>query len=185
MTVYAGVLWLWHHPVAYDAALGGEWLHHLEHLTFFAVAVVFWWPVIGPAPRARRPPSHGLRIAHVLVAALQTSLLALVLSFYPRVIYESYARAVRVSSLLPLEDQAWGGIMMWAGGAAVDMLALLILVWRFLAASERAPLPQRVADRLDDEPEPPARTAETTRGTRRCRPSRGCRPSTESGWRTR
>ena len=28
--------------------------------------------------------------------------------------------------------------MMWAGGAAVDMLALLILVWRFLAASERA-----------------------------------------------
>jgi putative membrane protein len=137
--VYAGVLWLWHHPVAYDAALGGEWLHHLEHLTFFAAAVVFWWPVIGPAPRARRPPSHGLRIAHVLVAALQSSLLALVLSFYPRVIYESYARAARVSSLLPLEDQAWGGIMMWAGGAAVDMLALLILVWRFLAASERAP----------------------------------------------
>ena len=137
--VYAGVLWLWHHPVAYDAALGGEWLHHLEHLTFFAAAVLFWWAVIGPAPRARRPPSHGLRIAHVLIAALQSSLLALVLSFYPRAIYESYTRAARVSSLLPLEDQAWGGIIMWAGGAAVDMLALLILVWRFLAASERAP----------------------------------------------
>jgi putative membrane protein len=137
--VYAGVLWLWHHPVAYDAALGGEWLHHLEHLTFFGAAVLFWWPVTGPAPRARRPPSHGLRIAHVLIAALQSSLLALVLSLYPRVIYESYARAARVSSLMPLEDQAWGGIMMWAGGAAVDMLALLILVWRFLAASERAP----------------------------------------------
>jgi len=44
----------------------------------------------------------------VLVAALQSSLLALVLSFYPRVIYESYARAARVSSLLPLEDQARG-----------------------------------------------------------------------------
>jgi cytochrome c oxidase assembly factor CtaG len=137
--VYAGVLWLWHHPAAYDAALGGEWLHHLEHLTFFGAALLFWWPVIGPAPRAPRPPSHGLRIGHVLVAALQTSLLALVLSVYPRAIYESYARAARVSSLLPLEDQAWGGIVMWAGGAAVDMLALLILVWRFLAASERAP----------------------------------------------
>jgi cytochrome c oxidase assembly factor CtaG len=34
--VYAGVFWLWHHPIAYDAALGGEWLHHLEHLMFFA-----------------------------------------------------------------------------------------------------------------------------------------------------
>ena len=75
----------------------------------------------------------------MLVAALQTSLLALVLNVYPRAIYKSYTRAPRVSSLLPLEDQAWGGIVMWAGGAAVDMLALLILVWRFLAASERAP----------------------------------------------
>ena len=51
-------------------------------------------------------------------------------------IYNTYARAARVSSLLPLEDQAWGGIMMLD---QADMLAILILVWRFLAASERAP----------------------------------------------
>jgi len=102
------------------------------------VAVLFWWPVIGPAPRARRPPSHGLRIAHMLVAALQSSLLAVLLSVSPRVIYESYARAARVSSLSPIDDQAWGGILMWTGGAAADMLAVLVLVWRLLAAAERA-----------------------------------------------
>ncbi len=136
--IYAAALWLWHSPRAYDAALGGEWMHHIEHLTFFTAALLFWWPVIGPAPRALRPPSYGLRITHVVIGALQSSLLALLLSLSPRVLYESYAVASGLSALAPLEDQAWGGIVMWAGGAAVDMLAVLILVWRFLAAEDRA-----------------------------------------------
>jgi len=135
--VYAAVLWGWHHPRAYEAAFAGEWVHHLEHLVFFGAAVVFWWPVIGPAPRARRPPSYGLRIAHVVAAALHGSFLAMLLAWSPRVLYATYAAAPRVTSLSPLEDQAMGGVIMWAGASTVDMLAVLALVWRFLAALER------------------------------------------------
>lgn len=134
--VYAAVLWSWHHPRAYDTALGGEWVHHLEHLMFFGAAVVFWWPVIGPAPRARRRPSPGARIAHVVGAALHGSLLAMLLAWSPRVLYESYAVAPPGSGLTALEDQALGGVVMWAGGSAADMLALLALVWRVLAAAD-------------------------------------------------
>lgn len=135
--VYASVLWAWHHPWAYEAALAGEWVHHLEHVSFFGAAVVFWWPVIGPAPRARRPASHGLRIGHVVVAALHGSVLAMLLAWSPRVLYETYAAAPRVAALMPLEDQALGGVIMWAGTSTVDMLTILALVWRFLAALER------------------------------------------------
>jgi putative membrane protein len=135
--LYAVALWAWHHPRAYEAALGGEWVHHVEHAAFFGAAIVFWWPVIGPAPRARRPASYGLRIAHVVGAALHGSLLAMLLVWSPRVLYETYAAVDRVSALQPLEDQALGGVIMWAGASAVDMLAVLALVWRFLAALER------------------------------------------------
>ena len=135
--VYALVLWGWHHPRAYEAALGGEWLHHLEHVAFFGAAVVFWWPVIGPAPRARRAPSYGLRIAHVVGAGLHGSALAMLLAWSPRVLYATYAAAPRVTALQPLEDQALGGVIMWAGASAADMLAVLALVWGFLAALER------------------------------------------------
>jgi cytochrome c oxidase assembly factor CtaG len=134
---YALVLWGWHLPRAYDAALGGEWMHHLEHAAFLGAAVIFWWPVIGPAPRARRPPTHGWRIAHVVAAALHGSALALLLAWSPRVLYATYAAAPRVTALEPLEDQALGGVIMWAGASAVDMLAVLALVWRLLAALER------------------------------------------------
>jgi putative membrane protein len=135
--VYAAVLWAWHLPRAYDAALGGEWVHHVEHLAFFGAAVLFWWPVIGPAPRARRPASYGLRIAHVVTAALHGSILAMLLAWSPRVLYETYAAVPRVTTLTALEDQALGGVIMWAGSSTVDMLAVLALVWRFLAALER------------------------------------------------
>lgn len=135
--VYAAVLWTWHHPRAYEAALGGEWVHHIEHLAFFGGAMLFWWPVIGPAPRARRPASYGLRIAHVVIAALHGSVLAMLLAWSPRVLYATYAAVPRVTTFTPLEDQALGGVIMWAGSSTVDMLAVLTLVWRLLAALER------------------------------------------------
>jgi putative membrane protein len=134
--VYAAVLWAWHLPRAYDAALGGEWVHHGEHLAFFGAALLFWWPVIGPAPRARRPASYGLRIAHVVIAALHGSILAMLLAWSSRVLYETYAAVPRVTTLTALEDQALGGVIMWAGSSTVDMLAVLALVWRLLAALE-------------------------------------------------
>ncbi|MGH7414817.1 MAG: cytochrome c oxidase assembly protein, partial [Candidatus Rokuibacteriota bacterium] len=135
--VYAAVLWAWHHPRAYEAALAAEWVHHVEHLTFFGAAVLFWWPVIGPAPRARRPAPHRARITHVVGAALHGSVLAMLLVWSPRVLYESYAAAPRVAGLTALEDQALGGVIMWAGGSTVYMAAVLALVWRLLAALER------------------------------------------------
>ena len=135
--VYAAVLWAWHHPRAYEAALAGEWVHHVEHVAFFGAAVLFWWPVIGPAPRARRPAAYGLRIAHIVIAALHGSILAMLLAWSPRVLYGTYAAAPRVTELTPLEDQALGGVIMWAGIATVDMLAVLTLIWRLLVALER------------------------------------------------
>jgi cytochrome c oxidase assembly factor CtaG len=61
----------------------------------------------------------------------------MLLVWSPRVPYETYAAVPRVSALQALEDQALGGVIMWAGASAVDMLAVLALVWRLLAALER------------------------------------------------
>ena len=44
----------------------------------------------------------------------------------------------RVTTLTPLEGQGpLGGVIMWAGSSTVDMLAVLALVGRLLAALER------------------------------------------------
>lgn len=121
--MYALVLWLWHLPPAYDAALGDRLLHDVQHVTFFVGAILFWWPVIDPAPHFRAAAAYGRRIAYLLLAAFQTAALGLLLTLSPWVLYPSYEA----------DDQIWGGIVMWGVGGAVDMLAILILIWRFLA----------------------------------------------------
>jgi putative membrane protein len=138
--LYAGVLWLWHVPAAYDAALGNRLLHDAEHVTFFAAALVFWWPVIHPAPRLRRAVSHPVRIVYLVLAAFQTAALGLLLTLAPSVLYRSYAVA-HVDAAAALEDQVWGGIVMWAVGGLVDMLAVLVVLARALTAGEPVTAP--------------------------------------------
>lgn len=126
--LYTAVLWLWHLPAAYDAALAHRWLHDFEHVSFFAAAVLFWSPVIRPAPRFRPAAPPALRIAYLLLAAFQTAALGLVLTLAPTTLYRSY-RA--------LDDQASGGIVMWALGGLIDMLAVLLVLYRSFGPGAR------------------------------------------------
>jgi cytochrome c oxidase assembly factor CtaG len=125
--LHAVALWLWHVPLAYDAALASGPLHDAEHLVFAATAVLFWWPILDPAPRVHAAPPLSARIIYLVLAAFQSAALGLVLAASPRPLYVYGA----------LDDQALGGVLMWAVGGAVDMAAVLVLVYKFLAAAER------------------------------------------------
>jgi putative membrane protein len=136
---YAGVLWIWHLPQAYESALGDRFLHDLEHLAFFASAVLFWWPVVGPAPHFGRPAHPGLRVVYLVTGALQSAALGLLLAASPIVLYPSYATPREPGTLPPLDDQALGGVVMWAVGGAVDMLALILLLHKVFALDDYEP----------------------------------------------
>jgi putative membrane protein len=126
--LFATTVWLWHLPVLYERALNDGRVHALEHFAFFGAALVFWWPVLDPAPRVRRPAHPGAAIVYVVLAAFQSAALGLALMLWPSVLYPSYATA----GASPLDDQAWGGILMWAVSAVVDMAVVMALVWRYL-----------------------------------------------------
>ncbi len=132
--LYALVLWLWHLPVAYDAALRIAWLHDLEHVSFAAAAVIFWWPVIAPAPRVTAPAAPVARVVYLMLAALSGGALGVLLAASPAPLY-AYATGD------PLADQAWGGVLMWAVGGGIDMAAVLAVVARVLGGPRRASVP--------------------------------------------
>lgn len=143
---YAAILWLWHLPAAYDAALRSRLLHDLEHLLFFGSAVLFWWPVIDPAPRVRPPASFGARIVYLVLAAFQGAALGLLLTLSPRVLYATYGGAPAPWGIDPLEDQAWGGVLMWGLGSVIEMAAVLLLLMRLFGPGPRS-APARAAAR--------------------------------------
>ena len=132
--LFAAIVWLWHLPALYERALGDGRVHALEHFAFFGGALVFWWPVLDPAPRVRRPAHPGAAIVYVVLAAFQSAALGLALMAWPSVLYPSHA----TTGASPQDDQIWGGIVMWAVSAVVDMAVVMALVWRFLALHGRA-----------------------------------------------
>ena len=127
--LHVAAVWLWHLPSAYDAAVADRVVHDVQHLAFFGTALLFWWPIVQPAPRLRAPTGYGIRVGYLVLAALQGALLGLLLAMSRESWYRAYPSA---------EDQSLGGLVMWGIGGAVDMLAVLILVGCYLGSQDRA-----------------------------------------------
>jgi putative membrane protein len=136
-TLYVIDLWAWHHPALYQLALRNEWVHDLQHLLFFFTAIVFWWPIVNPAPRLHGLISYGYRIVYLIAATAQNTLLGMAISLPERVLYPFYAMAPRLRDLSPISDQALGGGIMWVSGH-MYLIPILILVCRLLTCEEKA-----------------------------------------------
>jgi len=134
--LFVAVLIGWHDPNAYNAALQWEWVHDLEHLTFFGTAVLFWWQVIRVGPRIHGRFPRGARIAYLLVTVPINMLTGVVISFNPKPIYTYYTTVPRLGTMTVMQDQMLGGIIMWIPGSMMYIIAALILIAGFVQAEE-------------------------------------------------
>jgi cytochrome c oxidase assembly factor CtaG len=154
--LYALNLTVWHLPAAYEAALRHHVVHDVEHLLFFGTALLFWWPVVNPAPRLRRLSDGfhcGCRIAYLVLATALNTLVGAALGLSERVLYPTYEAAPRV---LPgwsaLDDQAFGGGVMWSG-SHMFLVAILVLLHQAMGAENRVgPAPAAPAERAGGPP---------------------------------
>jgi putative membrane protein len=101
---YTVVLWVWHVPALYEAALAVPMVHALEHATLFGGALLAWTVALNP----NRP---GTGLAALVFTALQGVALGALLTFAPRVLYPWYRTPAW--GLSALEHQQLGGLLMW------------------------------------------------------------------------
>jgi cytochrome c oxidase assembly factor CtaG len=130
----AGVLhvitvWVWHLPFLYDAAAEHEAVHAVEHATFVSTAILFWWPIVQPAPRLRPGPHPGLQILYLLLATAQNTALGMLLSVPERAFYPYYVRQAAALGISAVDDQMLGGGLMWSGGH-MYLFPILLILWR-------------------------------------------------------
>jgi putative membrane protein len=123
--VHGLVVWLWHAPALYQAALAGPLAHCLEHLTMLGTAALFWWSV--STAWWRTPLGHGAGIGALLLTMLHTGLLGILITLARLPLYPSYAVATAPGALRPLEDQQIAGIVMLAGGFVYLAAGLVLL----------------------------------------------------------
>ena len=146
--IFAAVNWGWHFSSLYDQALENPALHDVEHLTFLAAALLFWWPVVGVDPSRWRLP-YPARLFYLFLAMPQNSFLGVALMSAPAVLYPHYLTNERSWGPSPLVDQNVGGMLMWVGGDVVFLLAMGLVVATWVRHEDRRTA--RLDARLDAE----------------------------------
>lgn len=136
VAVWLATYYVWHLPVAYDTALEQPVLLHLEHATYVAAGVVFWWSVVQDEPWRL---ATGTRVLVVLAAFVLGSPIGLLLALLPEPVYDFYADAPGFWGLDPLTDQQAAGITMASEQAIVFFAVFAFLFVRFLSEQEAEP----------------------------------------------
>jgi putative membrane protein len=125
----------WHIPGVFDAALRWDWLHDLEHASFVAAGVLFWWPVIQPWPSRNRWPRWSIPL-YLFCATLPCDVLSAFLAFCDRVVYASYASRPRIFGISPLQDQEGAAALMWVSVTLILLVPAVVVVMEILSPKE-------------------------------------------------
>lgn len=114
-------LYVWHIPTLYGLALHNEYVHALQHASFFYAGLLFWWRIIDP--------THGwfsfwdwppAKWVYLLVAAPASYVLGTFLWGSSQILYPYY------SGSGALADQRLGGSIIWIQGWMFLMISMLI-----------------------------------------------------------
>ena len=122
----------WHVPAIFDLALRFNWLHVIEHATFFVTGILFWWPVVQPWPSSARWPRWSIPL-YLFCATLPCDVLSGFLAFCDRVVYPSYLSAPRVLSMSPLQDQQCAGAVMWVAVTVIFLIPAVVVTLHILS----------------------------------------------------
>lgn len=122
--VQALVLWAWHSPGLYSAALSSDSIYWLMQLSLFGSAIAFWIAVRWASPLNA--------VAALLATMVQMGLLGALITFSAQPLYEPHFATSWSWGFSPLEDQQLGGLIMWAPAAAFYLVAALVIAGTWL-----------------------------------------------------
>jgi putative membrane protein len=137
--LHAAALWLWHAPWLFQAALLHPWVHTLQHTSFLASALLFWWTIFGRRSRAEAGAPAMLSLFTTMV---HTGALGALLALAPGLWYPLYVEPTSALGFDALQDQQMGGLVMWVPGGVAYLVGALVVAARWLVdrPTERAAL---------------------------------------------
>jgi putative membrane protein len=132
--VFCVIWWVWHLPGPFDTALHSSALYAVEVVSYLAIGIVLWLPLLGTRPLA--PQMAPMRTAALVVAvAAATTVLGLMRTFSPAVAYPAYlGPGHRLLSVV--SDQQVGGGILWVVPLIPFSVLAIFLVFAWLRDEE-------------------------------------------------
>jgi putative membrane protein len=135
IVAYVGAMWFWHIPALYDAALRQPMVHTLEHLSFGAAGLLYWWHLLSPIRSRSRLTGLG-PVLYMFSTKLLVGFLGILLAFSPTLLFKFYETGGTRWGLSALDDQHVAGLIMALEQSIVMGTALAYLFIRMLSESE-------------------------------------------------
>ena len=127
-----GVVIAWHVPPVFELGMHSQLWHAVQHASFLAGGLLFWWPVIQPWPAIDEWPRWSIPL-YLFLATLPCDALSAFLAFCGRVVYPSHAAADLAASALRLHDQEFAGALMWCWVTFAYLIPAIGITLRILA----------------------------------------------------
>jgi putative membrane protein len=136
LITFSVVISVWHMPSLYDWALRDKVVHVIEHLMFFAVALLYWWPMLSPS-RAVPPINYPGQMIYFFVGVITMTPLFAYITFSHDVLYPTYEYAPRlIPTFSAANDQLLAGVSMQILGVIIGMTAFGISFYRWFQAGQ-------------------------------------------------
>ena len=135
VVAYVGAMWLWHIPALYEGAVRNGFVHGLEHLTFAAAGLLYWWHLLSPIRSRLRLGGVG-PVLYMASTKLLVGFLGILLTFSPALLYDVYETGGTRWGMSALDDQRVAGLVMALEQSIIMGIALAYLFVRMLAESE-------------------------------------------------
>ena len=129
-------LYLWHMPFLYEGALGNDFVHALEHISFFTAGALFWAPVLEPLP-APTWFGSGAKLLYIVAARFTSMVLGNVFVWVNGPVYHAYEHSVQRFGISAAADQGIAGSVMMIVDSVVTILAIAWLFLKLGSESER------------------------------------------------
>ncbi|MEA2874528.1 MAG: putative rane protein, partial [Hyphomicrobiales bacterium] len=129
---FAFALWVWHAPGPYDATFGGHLVYWTMHVTLFAAAITLWRVLL----RGVTQEPIAALMASAFTGA-QMCALGVLLTFASHALFSVHASTTWPWGWSPVQDQQFGGLLMWIPGGMVFTIHALAVLGLFLSRLDR------------------------------------------------
>jgi putative membrane protein len=136
--LFVGLLYFWLIPQIHTQVMLDENLYEFMNWTMAINGIMFWSMVLDsrPKPPARLP--HLVRGLMILLIELPQMVLGAVLALSSHDIYPVYNICGRVLDMTALNDQHYGGLVIWLPGTLTSFAAMIVVLTALRLNEEKA-----------------------------------------------
>jgi putative membrane protein len=136
--LFVGLLYFWLIPAIHTRVMLDENLYELMNWTMAINGVMFWSLILDSRAKPPARLSHLMRAGLILVIELPQMVLGAILSLSEHDMYPVYQICGRVLDMTALNDQHYGGLIIWLPGTLTSFAAMIVVLVTMRLNEEKA-----------------------------------------------